>query len=101
MENATYCQSLKKLHMDSLEVRRLRLDLLHTYCLVWYTSVLTIYLFQVITIAAVDYTCPHRESMCELAVIALESYVYGIVCLIIKSILALLQGSENLLPQTF
>jgi len=31
MKNATYCQSLTKLHMESLEVRRLRLDLLHAY----------------------------------------------------------------------
>jgi len=30
MKNATYCQRLKKLHMESFGVRRLHLDLLHT-----------------------------------------------------------------------
>jgi len=47
-KNATYCQRLKKLHMESLEVRRLRLYLLHTYKVLFglvYVSQ-TIYFFK-------------------------------------------------------
>jgi len=93
--------------MESLEVRPVWTCYMHVkYCLVWSTLVQTIYLFQVLTIAAVDtiYTLhahPHCKPLCELAVIALESYVYGIVCLVTKSIVALLQALKNLFQQIF